>query len=177
MASTDGISVQGGVMNKTKENLKTAFSGESQTSIRYMAFAEKADAEGFPGTARLFRAAAKAVAVHAMNHLKAMSGINGTMENLEAAMRGESFELKEMYPAMVKDSVAENQIEARHSLEYAMSIKMLHHKLFQKAMENELENEVSCFYVCPVCGHTVREKAPKKCPYCGVDGAKFMEIK
>jgi rubrerythrin len=103
-------------MSKTEENLKEAFSGESQASMRYMAFAEKADSEGFPGAAKLFRAAARAEAVHALNHLRAMNGIKGTRENLEAAVDGESFEFKEMYPAMVKDAVNDKEIEARHSL-------------------------------------------------------------
>lgn len=164
-------------MSKTEENLKEAFSGESQASMRYMAFAEKADSEGFPGAAKLFRAAARAEAVHALNHLRAMNGIKGTLANLEAAVDGEFFEFKEMYPAMVKDAVNDKEIEARHSLEYAMSIEMVHHKLFQKALENESENASASFYVCPVCGHTVRDKAPKKCPYCGVDETKFMEIR
>jgi rubrerythrin len=164
-------------MSKTEENLKEAFSGESKASMRYMAFAEKADSEGFPGAAKLFRAAARAEAVHALNHLRAMNGIKGTRENLEAAVDGESFEFREMYPAMVKDAVNDKEIEARHSLEYAMSVEMVHHKLFQNALENESENASASFYVCPVCGHTVRDKAPKKCPYCGADETKFMEIR
>ncbi|AFM24731.1 rubrerythrin family protein [Desulfomonile tiedjei] len=163
-------------MSKTEENLKEAFAGESQASMRYQAFAEKADSEGFPGAARLFRAASRAEQVHAFNHLRAMQGIRETEENLQTAVHGEAFEFKEMYPAMVKDSVADNEIEARHSFEYAMSIEMVHHKLFQKALESESENASANFYVCPTCGHTVRGKAPKKCPYCGVDGTKFMEI-
>jgi rubrerythrin len=163
-------------MSKTKENLRQAFAGESQASMRYTAFAEKADAEGYPGVAKLFRAAARAEQVHALSHLRAMNGIQGTSENLDVAVAGEAFEFKEMYPAMIKDSVTENEIEARHSLEYAMSIEMVHHKLFQKALENESQNASANFYVCPLCGHTVRDKAPKKCPYCGVDGAKFIEI-
>jgi len=166
---------KGDVMSKTEQNLKEAFSGESQASQRYWAFAEKADAEGFVGAAKLFRAAARAEAVHALNHLRAMNAVRSTKENLEAAVDGECFEFKEMYPAMVKDAVAENEIDARHSLEYAMSIEMIHHKLFQKALESENENASASFYVCPVCGHTVRDKVPKKCPYCGADGAKFIE--
>jgi rubrerythrin len=163
-------------MSKTEENLREAFAGESQASMRYLAFAEKADSEGLPGVAKLFRAAARAEQVHALNHLRAMNGIQGTTANLQAAVDGEAFEFKEMYPAMVKDSVAENEIEARHSLEYAMSIEMVHHKLFKKALESEAENAAANFYVCPVCGHTVRDNPPKKCPYCGADGMKFIEI-
>lgn len=163
-------------MSKTEENLKEAFAGESQASMRYLAFAEKADSEGFPGAARLFRAAARAEQIHAFNHLRAMNGIEATKENIESALNGESYEFKEMYPAMVKDAVAENEIEARHSFEYAMSIEMVHAKLFKKAIEEESANASSHFYVCPLCGHTLRGNAPKKCPYCGVDEKNFIEI-
>lgn len=163
-------------MSKTDENLKQAFAGESQASMRYMAFAEKADAEGYPGAARLFRAAARAEMVHALSHLKALGAVKVTSDNVETAVQGESFEFNEMYPSMVKDAVADNNIEARHSLEYAMSIEMIHAKLFKKALEEESANAAAMFYVCPVCGYTVRGKAPKKCPYCGVDETRFMEI-
>lgn len=163
-------------MSKTDENLKQAFAGESQASMRYMAFAEKADAEGYPGTARLFRAAARAEMVHALSHLRALGAVNVTAQNVETAVQGESFEFNEMYPAMVKDAVEEDKIEARYSLEYAMSIEMIHAKLFKKALAEEEVNATAMFYVCPVCGYTVRGKAPKKCPYCGVDETRFSEV-
>lgn len=163
-------------MSKTEEHLKEAFAGESQASMRYLAFAQKAEEEGLPGAAKLFRAAAKAEQVHAFNHLRAMKGIQETAENVKTAAEGEAFEFKEMYPAMIKASVEENEIEARHSFEYAMTVEMAHHKLFQKAMDSEADNASANFYVCPLCGHTVRGKAPKKCPYCGVDESKFFEI-
>jgi len=164
-------------MSKTEENLKQAYAGECQASVRYLAFAEKADEEGLPGAARLFRAAARAEMVHALSHLRALGTVRETSENIEAAISGEALEFKEMYPAMIKDAVEENAIDARHSLEYAMSIEMIHHKLFSKALEEESANAAAPYYVCPVCGYTVREKAPKKCPYCGVDQNRFVEIR
>ncbi len=164
-------------MTKTAENLKEAFAGECQASIRYLAFAEKADKEGYPGSAKLFRAAAKAEMFHALSHLKALGTVGQTEENLQAAINGEAFEFKEMYPLMVKDAVAENEIDARHSLEYAMSIEMIHHKLFKKALEKEDGNpSAEAYYVCPVCGNTVPNAAPKKCPYCGVDAKDFVRV-
>lgn len=163
-------------MSKTEENLKQAFAGESQASMRYLAFAEKADAEGYPGAARLFRAASKAEMVHALSHLRALKAVKVTQDNVEAAIQGESFEFKEMYPPMIKSAVEDNDTEARYSFEYAMSIEMIHAKLFKKAFEEESINAGANFYICPLCGNTVRGKAPKKCPYCGVDETKFIEV-
>lgn len=164
-------------MGKTKENLKEAFAGESQAFSRYMAFAEKADQEGYAGAARLFRAAAKAEMFHAISHLKALGSVQGTMDNLQIALEGETHEFKKMYPAMIQDAVAENELEARHSLEYAMSIEMIHAKLFKKALQDPHANAETVYYICPVCGNTVADQPPKKCPYCGVDAKDFVEVK
>ena len=101
-------------MSKTTANLEQAFAGESQASMRYLAFAEKADQEGYPGVAKLFRAAAKAELYHALSHLRALGTIQGTMDNLQTAIKGETHEFKEMYPAMVQDAVTDKEI---HSLD------------------------------------------------------------
>ncbi len=88
-------------MSKTEEALKEAFAGESQANRKYLAFAAKADQEGHPQAARLFRAAAEAETIHAHNHLRALKGIHSTRENLQEAVAGESHEFKSMYPAMI----------------------------------------------------------------------------
>src|SRR5271169_750888 len=94
-------------MSKSEKNLLDAFAGESQANRKYLAFAKKAEAEGFKQIAKLFRAAAEAETVHAHNHLREAGGIKGTRENLEAAISGEIFEFQQMYPAMIKDAEAE----------------------------------------------------------------------
>ena len=162
-------------MDKTTKNLEKAFAGEARAYFRYLGFAEKADEEGHPGVARLFRAVARAEMVHCLSHQKVLGTVKGTMKNIEFAIKGETHEFKTMYPPMIKDAVAENQTEARYSFEYAMSIEMVHAKLLKKPLKNPSEIPESVYYICPVCGHTVRDKAPKKCPYCGVDEKRFIE--
>ncbi|MGC8938872.1 MAG: rubrerythrin family protein, partial [Thermodesulfovibrio sp.] len=90
-------------MEKTLKNLMEAFAGESQANRKYLAFAKKAEEEGYPAVAKLFKAAADAETIHAMNHLKAANGIKSTRENLEAAINGETYEFEKMYPPMIKD--------------------------------------------------------------------------
>ncbi len=162
-------------MNKTTENLETAFAGEAQAYFRYLASAQRADEEGYPGAARLFRAVARAEMVHAMSHLKVLGTVKGTVENIESAIKGETYEFKTMYPPMIKDAMEEEETEARYSFEYAMSIEMIHAKLFKKALKDPNANPDSVYHICPVCGHTVIDNPPKKCPYCGVDATKFIE--
>jgi len=161
-------------MNKTIKNLGEAFAGEAQAYFRYLGFAQKADEDGHPGVARLFRAVAKAEMVHALSHQKVLGTVKGTMENIESAVKGETHEFKTMYPSMIKDAVTENETEARYSFEYAMSIEMVHAKLLKKTLKDPDAATESVYYICPVCGHTVAGKAPKKCPYCGVDEKKFI---
>ncbi|MDO9109242.1 MAG: rubrerythrin family protein [Desulfatirhabdiaceae bacterium] len=189
-------------MNKTEQNLRHALNGEAHASIRYLAFAKQADKEGYSGVARLFKAAAVSEKVHAKSHqcvlkaeeqiivdlnsveklalaiaqLETEGSIKSTAENLQAALDGETDEFKIMYPAMIRDAVEENALDARHSLEYAMSIEMVHAKLFKKALRDPAEVLTSAYHVCPLCGHTVENEAPKKCPYCGVDAKKFIAV-
>ena len=88
-------------MNKTDENLKAAFAGESQANRRYLAFAQKAEEEGFTQAAKLFKAAAEAETIHALNHLRITGEIKSTMDNLNTAVSGETFEFKKMYPEYI----------------------------------------------------------------------------
>ncbi len=110
-------------MSKTMEGLQAAFAGESQANRKYLAFAEKADKEGFPQAAKLFRAAAAAETIHAMSHLRTMGGIKSTVENLEEAAGGENYESVTMYPDFIKDAEAEGEKAAIHSFEKAMELR------------------------------------------------------
>ena len=91
-------------MSKVIEDLKAAFAGESQANRRYLAFAKQADEEGMPQVARLFRAAAHAETIHALNHLRVLGEIGTTQENLQAAIDGEHYEFVTMYPDFMKDA-------------------------------------------------------------------------
>jgi rubrerythrin len=73
-------------MSKTEKNLQNAFAGESQANRKYLAYAKKAEEDGYKQIAKLFRATAEAETVHAMNHLKTSGGIKSTKENLKAAI-------------------------------------------------------------------------------------------
>ena len=88
-------------MSKTENNLQEAFAGESQANRKYLAFAKKAERDGYGQAAKLFRAAAAAETVHAHAHLRALGGIRETKENLEEALAGETHEFKNMYPDMI----------------------------------------------------------------------------
>ena len=121
-------------MDKSVANLKEAFAGESQANRTYLAFAEKADREGYPQVARLFRAAAEAETVHALNHLRALKAVQTTAENLKRALAGEVAEFEQMYPKMIAAAQAEGHKEAERTFKFANEVEKVHARLFQEAL-------------------------------------------
>ncbi|MFW6127122.1 MAG: rubrerythrin family protein [Thermodesulfobacteriota bacterium] len=163
-------------MDRTTKDLMEAFAGESQANRKYLAFAAKADQEGYPQVARLFRAAAAAETIHAHNHLKALKGIKSTKENLEAAITGEIHEFKEMYPGMIAAAKDAGNKEAERTFSYANEVEKVHAELYQKYKDTMEDKKMVDFYICPVCGYTVEEEPPEKCPVCGAKGKAFKKI-
>jgi rubrerythrin len=164
----------------TSENLKEAFAGESQANRKYLAFAKKADKEGHPQIARLFRAAARAETVHAMAHLEVMNGVGSTEENLQAAIEGEGHEFQTMYPAFVEEAKKEGNEDAATSFANALKVEEIHHNLYSDALEalkSGKELQPRPMFVCGICGNTVYDDAPDVCPVCGTSKEKFSEVK
>ncbi len=162
-------------MPNTEENLKEAFAGESQAFQKYTSFAEAAEKDGKPNIARLFRTTAQAERIHAAGHFKSLDGVNSTVENLKAAIGGETYEFEEMYPPMLKQAEEEGH-KAKRMFAYAVKAEKVHAELYALALAAAEQGsdltEVE-FYLCPVCGHIEFGKAPDNCPICGVKGEKF----
>lgn len=163
-------------MSKTEKNLKDAFAGESQANRKYLAFAKKAEEEGYISIAKLFRAAAEAETIHAHNHLKELGGIKSTKENLLEAINGETYEFENMYPQMIEDAKNEGNEGALRSFNYANEVEKVHANLFKKALENIDKKEPVDYYVCSVCGNTFENEAPEKCPICNALKKFFIKI-
>lgn len=164
-------------MSETTKNLKEAFAGESQANQKYRAFAIKAERDGFPNIARLFRATAEAERIHAEGHLKALEGIGTTAENLQAAIAGETYEFEEMYPPMLEAAEEENH-KAKRMFGWAVEAEAVHAKLYAEALSavsagKDLDVD---FYLCPVCGYIEFGQSPDECPICGVKGEKFLKM-
>jgi len=164
-------------MSKTEKNLLEAFAGESQANRKYLAFAEKAVKEGYPQTAKLFRAAAAAETVHAHAHLRALGGIKGTAENLKEAISGEIHEFKSMYPPMIEDAKKEENKAAERTFSNANAVEEVHANLYQNALDTlDDPADIDSYYVCSVCGFTVENEAPEDCPVCGAKQKAFFKV-
>jgi rubrerythrin len=165
--------------NQTLKNLKEAFAGESQANRRYIAFARKAEEEGFKNLARLFRAIAESETIHALNHLKSMNGIASSLENAEAAQKGETDEFTSMYPMFMDQAKRDTDNDALKSFFWANEAERVHADLFDKAIADLKKGNdagIDKIHVCSVCGNTVEGTLPDKCPVCGEGQEKYKEI-
>jgi len=160
----------------TRANLEAAFAGESQAHVKYLIFADRAEREGFPNVARLFRAVSYAEQMHANNHFRTLGNVGETLANLVAAIEGETYEVEEMYPAF--GAVAELQGErgAARSNKWALEAGKVHAGMYEMARQAVLagvDTKVGKVQVCGVCGWTVEGEPPERCPLCGAKREKF----
>lgn len=175
----------------TLENMQAAFNGESNAHARYLAFAAKADEEGYGQVASLFRAAAMAEEIHAKNHADVIEKLGATAAavletpevgttaaNLQAAIAGESYERDSMYPAFLKQARADGNRAAVRSLNFAMAAEGEHAALYKSALDNldAWKDGKKTFYVCPECGKTVTTRDFQECSVCYTEAEEFVEI-
>ena len=177
---------------QTLDNLQSGFNGESYAHARHLAFAEKADQESYGEVASLFRAAAKAEGVHAANHavvIKKMGGtpqakidtplVNSTKENLEAALKGESYERDTMYPEFLRQARDEGNRDAVRTFNLAKLAESEHAKLYSEAVNNLANlkgSRAKDYFVCTVCGNTTSKLDFSKCPACFTSKEKFEKV-
>ncbi len=179
------------VVPQTLLNLQAAYEGESNATIKYTAFAIKAEVEGYLRAAALFRAAARAEQVHAAHHawiIKKMGGtptavihspeVKSTRENLEAAKAGEEYERDVMYPGFIKEAEASGFKDAVRTFDLALKAETVHAKLYGDALNLEAQREQTTFYVCLVCGEVTDNPAETEhCPICNAPKEKFAVIR
>jgi len=191
---TDSSAVKLDAKAQTISNLKAAFEGESTASAKYAAYAKKAKKEGFVKVAALFEAASKSESIHAKNHAAVLEQlgdaapkvtpkfeVKSTKENLEDAVKGEGYEVATMYPGFIKSSDEGNVTLASISFGYAYKTEQKHLVLYKNALE-QLNNEkektlASEYYICPTCGNTYDNAAPKRCGISMTSKDRFMLIK
>jgi rubrerythrin len=164
---------------ETETNLKNAFAGESQAHMKYMIFAERAEREGFPNVARLFRAASFSEQLHATNHLRALNGVGKTLANVETALAGETYEITTMYPAYISQAEQQGEDKARGTMADALEAEKIHAALYTRAKEAVAAGrdvELPKLWVCSTCGYTVEGEPPDRCPICKASRKAFKEF-
>jgi rubrerythrin len=160
---------------KTLNNLKAGFVAESEAHLRNLAFAMKAEQEGYPQVARLFRAIAEAEAVHAFNHFRLLAFASGTQDNLESAFERENLAAS-TYPQFIREANEEDNTGVATVLGYSRDVERGHAKLYKKALAHMMAAEETEYYVCQVCGYVSDGVLPDVCPICGAPREKFRKV-
>jgi Rubrerythrin len=177
----------------TSEFLHSAYGGESMAHMRYLAWGQMAEKEGFPNIAKLFRAISYAEQVHATNHFREIDGdtssasvtaggvfgVGKTVDNLQGAINGELHEVEQMYPVYLNAAQFQKEPGAERSFHFALEAEKIHADLFQQAQNSAREGkdmELKNVYICPVCGNTILNGAPDKCPICGAKREMYQEF-
>jgi len=163
----------------TDENVLAAFAGESQASRKYLYFSQKAEEEGLPNVAKLFKAASEAETIHAKKLLTAAGKIGSTSENLAAAIAGETHEFTTMYPGFLEGAEKEGKAAAKAVFNLANKAEEVHAGLYEKALlavKKGTDISASRFMLCPICGNITIDTVPDRCPICNAPGSSFKEI-
>jgi rubrerythrin len=189
-----GLRSFAGETGKTAENLKAAFKGESTASAKYAAFAEQAKKEGLVQIAAMFQATSKAEQIHATNHqtvlekmgqkpdaVKPEFTVKTTKENLEDAIKGETYEMLTMYPGFIAASTSENEVSATKSFRWAMETEKKHQLMYQEALNalnaGKTATLSGVYWVCPKCGNTYATAKPEaSCSFCSTKKEKFIKF-
>jgi rubrerythrin len=163
----------------TEKALQEAFAAEAMAHVKYLMFQDRADKDGFPNLAKLFKATAYAELVHAMNHARNLGIVKGTKNNMDSSIEGETYALEETYPVFAAIAKLQGEKGAEKSIRYALAAERTHAKLYQevkKKVSHREDPDVPEVYVCSVCGYTHGGSAPERCPVCNVLGDKFRKF-
>ena len=160
-----------------EKRLKEAFAGESKAHVRNLAFAEKAEKDGFPLIAKLFRAVADAERVHADEYLKYLEGVAGeTGENLKTAFESEIKAKNNYYPPFIQEALSFKREDVAWSFSRSRDVEERHAKLYKDALEAMIQERETEYHVCQVCGYIFDGELPEECPVCRTKKENFRKI-
>lgn len=160
-----------------EKSLREAFAGESKASVRNLAFARKAQQEGYTQIARLFRAVSEAERIHASEYLKYMEGAIGTTEeNLKTAFENEIKAKTTIYPPLIKQALDESREDVAGSYSRARDVEERHAKLYKDALAAMVTEQDIQYHVCQVCGYVFDADPPDECPVCRAGKKYFKKI-
>jgi rubrerythrin len=160
-----------------EKKLKEAFAGESKAHMRNLAFGKKAEEDGFPQIARLFRAVADAERVHAAEYIKYLEGVIGeTEDNLKAAFENEIKAKTDIYPFFIQEAFALQREDVAWSFSRSRDVEERHAKLYKDALAALIKEQETEYSVCQVCGYVFDADLPAECPVCRAKNENFKKI-
>lgn len=163
---------------KTEKNLYEAFVGEAKAYFRLLAYAAKAEEEGLPEVAALFRAVAEAERIHATRNLQLLGDVvvKETEANLQASFAREERAAGVYYPRFIQEAEEEGERRAAISFSHARDVEEEHADLYRQALRHLMQGTAPAYQVCQVCGYIVDGEPPERCPVCGAPREQFHPV-
>ncbi len=160
-----------------ERKLREAFAGESKASVRNLAFARKAEEDGLPQVARLFRAVAESEKVHATEYLRYLEGVIGeTEENLKTAFEGEIKAKTDIYPPFIQEAFGLKREDVAWSFSRSRDVEERHAQLYKDALDALITEKETEYSVCQVCGYVFEKDLPEECPVCRANNKNFKKV-
>jgi len=161
---------------RTANNVHDAFVGEAKAYQRLLEYAKKAEEEGFPQVAHLFRAVASSESVHSRRHFRLLEAIRDTQSNMEQAFQQENAVNGVYYPKMIKEAEDDGEKTAALVFSHARDVEAVHSRLYRKALDHLAEEKFVEYHVCSECGYLHENEPPDTCPVCGAPKDKFSKV-
>ena len=163
-------------MGETREALRQAYTGEAKAALRLKVYAEKAEEEGYPQIAKLFRVIAFSEEIHGERALKVLKEIKTTEENLAESFQSERGVAEVAYGEFVRLAEAEGEQAAVVHFRQSKDVEEGHANLYKEAMNHLLAERETTYYVCLVCGYVADGTRPEACPVCGAKADQFLHV-
>lgn len=163
-------------MGQTKDALQQAYAGEAKAALRLKVYGDKAEEEGYPQIAKLFRVIARSEEIHGARALKVLKEIKTTEENLAESFESERRVAEVAYGEFVRQGEAEGNQAAVLHFSQSKDVEETHAKLYKDAMNHMLEERETTYYICRVCGYVADGILPVSCPICGAKQDQFTQF-
>jgi rubrerythrin len=162
---------------KIKGAMQQVYTGESKALLRLQVYAKKAEEEGYPQMARLFRVIAFSEWIHGSRALTFLREIKATEENLRLSFESETKVAGVAYDQFIKTATELDDNAALTIFAQSRDVEEVHAKLYKEAMNHLMEEKETTYWVCSVCGYVSDGVLPDTCPVCQAKKDKFVEFK
>ncbi|MFO8058959.1 MAG: rubrerythrin family protein [bacterium] len=164
-------------MDKLKDALHQAYTGEAKAALRLKVYARKAEKEGYPQIAKLFRVISRSEEIHGERGLRLLKEIKDTEQNLSDSFESETKVAEVAYDNFIKLADEQDNKVAATYFTQSRDVEDFHAKLYKEAMNNMMEERETTYYICEVCGYPSDGVLPDECPVCGAKSDQFTEFK
>ncbi len=161
--------------DKLNEAFYQAYEGESKAALRLKIYAKKAEQEGYPQMAKLFRVIALSEEVHGERSLRMLREIKGTEDNLKSSFESEANIAGVAYDQFFKLAAENGNAGAGTIFSQSRDVEGGHAKLYKEAMSHLMEERETTYYICQVCGYVSDGILPEQCPVCQAPKEQFVK--